>query len=300
MERNNWLLWAGGGLMVLCLGVVCVLGAYMAAGRILSPAPTSPPLVIPTLLGGDLTQTAQAVQSSTPGLTPTPPLLIGPTVTLSSNVSSSQVEAGQLPAAPTIDGNLGEWATIPTVSSAFRVYNSTGWDGSQDLTALWRLAWDTTNLYLAAEVTDNVHVQIESGNQIFRGDSLEIQIDTNRPAGASQVNPATFQFILSPGNFADLPPSAFRFQGNSQGQIPDAPGHHLLLAAQQTSTGYILEVAIPWNDINVSPVSGRVYGLALNANDNDTPGTAIQEVMMSNVSTRTLRDPRTWGTLTLR
>jgi hypothetical protein len=42
-----------------------------------------------------------------------------------------------------------------------------------------------------------------------------------------------------------------------------------------------------------------VMGLALNANDNDTPGTAAQEVMMSHVASRTLTDPTSWGTLTL-
>ena len=36
------------------------------------------------------------------------------------------------------------------------------------------------------------------------------------------------------------------------------------------------------------------------ANDNDTPGTAVQEVMKSHVATRTLTDPTGWGTLTLR
>lgn len=301
MERNNWLLWAGGLVGLLCLVGVCVAGVVLVSGRVLSPAPTSPPLIIPTLMGGDLTQTAQAIAAGipTPTVTVGTPPAIVPTVTLGSGISSSQVTAAQLPVAPLIDGLLSEWATVPAVTSAFRVYNSTGWDGTSDLSAVWRLAWDNSNLYLAVEVTDNVHVQIESGNQIFRGDSLEIQFDSNRPAGAAQVNPATFQFVLSPGNFNDLPPSAFRFQGNNEGQIPDAPGHHLILAAQQTATGYILEAAIPWADVNVSPGSGRVYGLALNANDNDTPGTAIQEVMMSNVSTRTLRDPRTWGSLTL-
>jgi hypothetical protein len=41
-------------------------------------------------------------------------------------------------------------------------------------------------------------------------------------------------------------------------------------------------------------------GVALNANDDDVPGTAVQEVMMSHVSTRTLRNPTGWGTLTLK
>jgi hypothetical protein len=71
------------------------------------------------------------------------------------------------------------------------------------------------------------------------------------------------------------------------------------VAAQQTDKGYNLEAAIPWSDLELTPAAGAVIGLALNANDNDTPGTAVQEVMMSHVAGRTLTNPTTWGTLTL-
>ena len=37
----------------------------------------------------------------------------------------------------------------------------------------------------------------------------------------------------------------------------------------------------------------------LNANDNDTSGTAVQEIMKSHVPSRTLTDPSSWGSLTL-
>jgi hypothetical protein len=68
----------------------------------------------------------------------------------------------------------------------------------------------------------------------------------------------------------------------------------------KTAGGYILEAAVPWSDLSLTPQEGLVIGIALNANDNDTPGPAVQEVMMSHVSTRTLTDPRGWGTLTLK
>ena len=64
--------------------------------------------------------------------------------------------------------------------------------------------------------------------------------------------------------------------------------------------GYMLEAVIPWQDLDISPTPGLVLGLALNANDNDTPGTAVQEVMKSHVATRAFQDPTSWGTLTLR
>jgi hypothetical protein len=128
-----------------------------------------------------------------------------------------------------------------------------------------------------------------------------MQFDTERNADFGPgLSPDDYQITLSPGNFADLPPSAFRFQGTENGRILDAPGRHQVsVAAQETSEGYTLEAAIPWTDLNLTPRPGLVIGLALNANDNDVPGTAVQEVMMSHVAGRTLTDPTSWGTLTL-
>ena len=48
------------------------------------------------------------------------------------------------------------------------------------------------------------------------------------------------------------------------------------------------------------PGARLVMGIALNATKNDGAGTAVQEVMMAHVATRTLTDPTSWGTLTLR
>ena len=192
------------------------------------------------------------------------------------------------------------WEGFPAYFSGHRVYAHPSWDGSEDLRAYWRLGWGNDYLYVFVLVLDDVHVQTQTGNQIFRGDSLEIQIDTNRAAKLDYATPAIFQIALSPGNFADIPPSAFRFQGNNQRQIRDAPGHAIIVNARQAENGYTLIAAIPWRDLNVTPYAGLVLGATLNANDNDTPGTAVQEVMMSNVPGRALYNPSTWGTLTLR
>ncbi|MFO7538368.1 MAG: sugar-binding protein, partial [Chloroflexota bacterium] len=149
-------------------------------------------------------------------------------------------------------------------------------------------------------VTDDVHVQTQRGNLIFRGDSLELQIETNPGRNARTLGPTNFQIALSPGNFDDIPPSAFRFQGTTEGVMRDAAGgHNILVAARQTGAGYILEAAIPWSNLNLTPTPEMQLGLALNVNDNDTPDTAQQQMMISNVSTRLYADPTSWGRLTL-
>lgn len=315
--RNRWLIGLLIGAVAVCLIAACGVGGYYFVWPALAPATPPPRPPVPTLPGAPETATAeaatavaatggtatQATATTAPAGPTTAPVEASATPTATETApppAPSEVVAIQANTAPTIDGALNEYAAAPAIPSAFRVYSAGSWDGSADLNATWRLLWDAQNLYVGVTVVDDIHVQNQSGNQIFRGDSVDIQVDTAPEANAAQVNPETYQIILSPGDFGALGESAFRFQGTESGQIVDAPGHDIAVAAQPTADGYTLEASIPWNNLDVTPAEGLRLGLALNANDNDQPGEAIQEVMMSSVSTRTLTNPRSWGSLTLR
>jgi hypothetical protein len=212
---------------------------------------------------------------------------------------ASDVVAGRF--APILDGDPSDWTTLPFYTSPYTVFTGDGWDGSDDLAPTWWVGWDDVYLYFAFSVVDDSHVQTQSGSGAFRGDSLELQIDTDRAGDFGPTLSADdFQISLSPGDFGALPPSAWLFQGTAGGDMLDAPGGHtIVVAARPTADGYTLEAAIPWVDLGLTPSPGLVIGLAVNANDNDTPGTAAQELMKSNVPTRRFGDPTTWGTLTL-
>jgi hypothetical protein len=276
------------------LFVICGLSSllfYERTGRL----PEVPGLVVPPTG----TPTVGAEETAAPG--EATEIALAPTATFGAPGvgTGANVDAGRAAAPPTIDGDLGEWSGTPT-DSAYQVFNAEGWDGTDDLGASWQLSWDDANLYVAVTVTDDLHVQGQTGNQIFRGDSVDLQIDTDRDGDyAPAVSPDDFQITLSPGDFAALPPSAFRFQGTPTGTMVDAPGHRIAVAARPAGQGYTLEAAIPWGDLSVTPQAGMVIGLSLNASDNDSPGSAVQEVMKSHVPTRRFADPTSWGTLTL-
>ena len=288
-------------LLVVLVGV-CVMGAWLLVRQFLArTAVTEPPVIVPTS-PVEVEVTAEGEGAAD--------IILAPTVTPRGNeaVEEPPVGAGDVPVVRVnkplqIDGDLGDWPQVETVPSAFRVYSAEGWDGTADLTAVWHVAWDNEFLYFGVEMTDDVHVQTQTGNQIFRGDSVDIQLDTERAADyAPRLSPDDFQVTVSPGNFGNLPPSAFLFRGTSDNQILNAPGQHsIVVAARQIEGGYVLEIAVPWRDLGITnPQEGLILGTALNGNDNDTPETAVQEVMMSHVATRTLRDPTGWGTLTLK
>ena len=56
------------------------------------------------------------------------------------------------------------------------------------------------------------------------------------------------------------------------------------VAAVQQSNGYTLEIAIPGQTVSVNATPGTNHRAALSINDNDDPGTAKQELMLSHVA----------------
>ncbi len=71
------------------------------------------------------------------------------------------------------------------------------------------------------------------------------------------------------------------------------------MAAVAFDAGYFLEAAIPWDVLGLKPVAGLRLGVAVSVSDNDTPGTNVQECMISAAPKREWANPTTWGTLTL-
>ncbi len=281
-------------LLLVILLIICGVGGWLAWQQVDGFLNSG---------GGGLLPTPEPLsdtETAVPGSTDTP-IPFAATATLPSDAqSSSNITVRLIETAPTINGDLSEWDGEPQVASPYLVHTAASWDGSDDILAEWNLGWDNDNLYIVAAVTDDTHVQTQSGPTIFRGDSLSLQFDTNREGDFGPTLSADdYQIDLSPGDFGALSPSAVRYRGNANGEMPEDPGHGIVVVARQTGNGYTLEAVIPWNDLGLSPEPGLTIGVALNVNDNDGVGTAVQEVMKSHVATRKFADPTTWGTLTL-
>lgn len=290
VERDDGVkrpLWPIFALVAMLVAVLLCGGGYLVVRGLWAGLTGSggPALVAPPTLIAD--PTAIATEPVTPLETVAP-------------ISSADVVALRLTVPPVVDGNLDEWVGISPYLSAHPVYAAPTWDGTDDVSAAWHIGWDADYLYVAVMVVDDVHVQTQTGNQIFKGDNLDLQLDVDRTSDwGSKLNADDYQINLSPGNFANLPPSAFRFAATADGRSIDAPGHGIQIAAQQQPDGYTFEAAIPWRDLNVTPTAGLILGAALNVSDNDTPGTAVQERLLSTSATRRWSEPATWGTLTL-
>jgi len=289
----QWLLLGLGILVLLCIMVTLASAVVIFMARANQESEPSslplPPTRIPTA-------TSAALSTDVPLTAPVP----AATVTLAAANPDAQITAVHLASAPTIDGNLAEWGEIAPFTAPYIVEQESSWDGTMDVQSLWRIGWDVQNLYLAVAVTDDVHVQIRETKFAYLGDSLELQFDTNIQADYGPgVNSDDYQYVISPGNFGDRAPGSFRFRGDAQGVMNDFIGSNAQVAAQQTAAGYNIEMRIPWTDLGIQPAAGSVLGAAFSINDLDTPGTAVQELMLSHVPTRRWLDPSSWGSLVL-
>lgn len=239
------------------------------------PEPTEAPDQTSTPTAGPETATA-ATQNTRPNGTP--------------------ITAPRVSSPPTIDGSLDDW---PEQRHALNevVYGATSWSGGDDLSGVFAVAWDSTNLYFAVDVNDDVFAQTTTGRALFRGDSAEIVLDAALAAdfNSTSLSNDDFQIGLSPGNFDGLDPEAYRWFPRSV----EARLTTTVVAATETDSGYILEAEIPWIVFGAEPSVGARYGFAASLSDNDGPGTAVQQSMVSSVRTRALSDPTTWGTLVL-
>ena len=263
------------------------------------PAPTLAPLdgsetpvfvqASSTVLAGEALNTevipsATITASLPPGTTDTRP-------------NGVPVTATFITAPASIDGNLGEWTSTSYVANQALSYANSNWTGAGDLSANYYLAWDAEALYLAVQRIDDTFVQVSTGRYMYKGDDVEIQLDLNLAGDYSSASLSAddFQIGLSPGNFGSIAPEAHLwFPRSSEQKLVT-----VVVKATQSNGGYQLEAKIPWAIFGITPKSGDRFGFALSLSDNDSPGLATWQSMVSSVSTRRVADPTTWGTLVL-
>lgn len=198
---------------------------------------------------------------------------------------------------PNIDGRLGDWNQdrYPVENIVFGKSNYTG---SEDLSGRAMIGWDDKNLYLGIRVIDDKYVQNAKGANMFKGDSLDILLDSDVPSDFYQgaLNGDDYQLGISPGSPTpnDNPEAYLWFPKSIEGKREAVD-----IAARTREDGYIVEAAIPWSVFDISPKTGDHFGFVFSISDNDNTSSNVQQSMVSYVPIRTLTDPTTWGDLTL-
>ncbi len=220
-------------------------------------------------------------------------------------VASPRPYEAQVHAAPNIklDGKLDDWPAKPDFvlnDKSHVVYQLTpkSWGGPQDLSAEAWAGWTPDGLYFAFKVVDDIHVQPKADTDLWHGDYMELQFDTQLAKDYAEptMNDDDYQIGLSVGDYASVPPVAFAwFNG------PDAAGpvSKIQLAYTKTADGYILEAFVPKEVLSgITLAEGSNLGMNISPSDTDKESEG-QKVMLSTSPTRTYKDPRTFGKITL-
>lgn len=295
------------GRLVQFLALAASVAACTLPGAA-SPTPftfPTPNLTHTAIFAAQITETPPEA-TPLPGETPIVPTPTGaavvtalpsPTLSpLSSRPNGTPVTADYLAAAPTIDGVLTEWTTTAYTANQV-VFGAASWTGTSDLSATYYIGWDAGNLYLAAHVRDDRFVQVSTGRYLYKGDDVEIQLDTDLAGDyySTGLSGDDYQIGLSAGDFGTRAPEAYRWLPAAL----EASQSAVTVAGRQTAEGYDIEARIPWSAFGLSPAGGSSYGFALSFSDNDLAGSAVQQSMVSSVGTRRYLNPTTWGTLIL-
>lgn len=101
------------------------------------------------------------------------------------------------PGAVTIDGDLSDWSdTVFVELTCPEDYVSLGGacGGDEDLSARFALKWNSHALYLAVEVTDDVHINENLGELLWSGDSVQAGFDMAGNGGTSYDDTDDFEY----------------------------------------------------------------------------------------------------------
>jgi len=233
------------------------------------PATAQPNLSPPTSI-----RSASHGRAAHPGTvtTSTPPVL--PTTAVKTPAatqarSGTLMKVGFLTTAPTIDGSWSEWRDKTTLYPlASVVWGAGNWTDQTDLQASYGAAWDDTNLYVGFKIFDDKYVQNATGKDLYKGDSVELLIDTNLNGdlAVQQLNSDDFQVGLSCGNpEKGVAPEAYLwFPSGKEGSKTSYK-----VACVFESGLYRVEASIPWEKLGVSPSKDLILGFAASVNDND-------------------------------
>lgn len=202
-----------------------------------------------------------------------------------------------------IDGKLDDWSSEPnfTLNNESQVVyklSPKSWGGPQDLSAQVWAGWTEDGLYFAVKVVDDKHVQANADTDLWHGDHVELQFDTEleRDYNEPGMNNDDYQIGISVGDFDKVPPAAFAWS-NGAGVASALP--EIQQAQVKTDDGYIVEVFIPKSVLaGIMLEEGAVFGMNVSPSDTDNVSEG-QKVMLSTSPTRTYADPRTFGKITL-
>lgn len=197
-----------------------------------------------------------------------------------------------------IDGNLSDWADakplymnqVSQLQEGFSV-----WKGAKDLSGKIFVKWDNSNLYIAADINDDMPLKnSKTKNNIWNGDAIELTIGLNPSAdpGRDSFVKGDKQIGLGTGDGSKVKPSVWDW---TSARAPEGSR----IAVKKRPGGYTLEARIPWASIgSLAPAAGMRLGFDCAIDDSDDGKSRTKQIVW-NGDYMFYKDPGVWGVLEL-
>jgi len=191
-----------------------------------------------------------------------------------------------------VDGKSDDWADqglrIASLTGRFR--NELGkMRAKKDFDPSFRIGWNDEGLVLLAEVQDNVVHEWENDSQLWIGDCIDIFLS---PKVGSREH---YRCIATPGAGPDFKGRCVLTDRRKEkgGELAAR------VAGQKTPQGYLLEVLLPWANLNVEPAEGAEIAMQLMAADDDVKGGGYRFRSAWHPAGEPTSNPRAYVTLRL-
>lgn len=219
-----------------------------------------------------------------------------------------------------IDGSLEEWnldspAVVNDASQLIR--DAVFWQGPNDCSATFYLAWDEENLYMAADVTEDTPLGAIEMLPVDGEDNLMLFISTDPTADPDRQEYATkdfmVYFIMDEGFWDTAIDRSMVAKENRQRFVSVGMdgGENVLegytCAIQKTATGFVWEAVIPWSCFSnkkievYTPAAGDTLlcDFAITDISYPCPGTEYIPQLAWTGTQKISTNPSLWGSVTL-
>jgi hypothetical protein len=158
--------------------------------------------------------------------------------------------------------------------------------GKDDLSAIWQISWDYSNLYLRVAVDDDRFFR-ENG-QPWHDDSIEVFLNANPQPSAQYDGVNMHHMIFRWGD------STITYGGYSAARRLNAQ-----YAMKKFDNSYVLELIVPWPALGVQAGLGTHLGIEVQVNDDDKGGYRKGKLTWKDQRDEAWRNPTTFGGLVL-
>jgi len=161
-------------------------------------------------------------------------------------------------------------------------------NGGRDLSGIWQTHWDNEFLHVRVDALDDKFMRDSPAP--WSDDSIEIFVDADGSRTNTFDGKNDFHFI-------------YRWQDNNVNLGNTSPRRGGSLGIKQTMTrtdnGYTLETSIPWSTLGVKPIAGKLIGIDIQINDDDSGQDRDGKLAWHAKQDQSWKNPQTFGRLIL-